>query len=55
MKFILYLMLSTGGWLPFSEEDSREFCEKVGRHIVEGHAEFIDFECTIKTEPEPTT
>ena len=55
MKFILYLMLASGGWWEAPAEDSRELCEKVGAHLVESHPEFIDFSCAIKTEPEATT
>lgn len=45
MKYLLFLYLTNFGWIQFSVEDSKEFCEKVKTHITESHAEYTEGRC----------
>ena len=50
-KYILFLYLMTPiveGWIEFSVEDSKEFCEKVKEHVMEGNPNYTDGACVLK-------
>jgi len=48
MKYILFLYLTGFGWIEFSTEDSKQFCEKVRGYITENHPEYTDSACILK-------